>query len=191
MTSSAGISGLIFAGSPPWSRIASRIAARSTIAGTPVKSWRSTRAGMNEISCAGSASADQLMIGAGSPPLRTTFSSRILSVYGRRAAFASRRWISYLRSPTLSVAIPRFNQRAATGRRPPSAHALSEDGEVEGVIGQRRIGGVVRVDEHVARVVAGRDAVAWKRGGGVAHAAEGQEQRDCCEHRSRRDPDGP
>ncbi len=34
-------------GSPPRSAIASRIAARSTIAGTPVKSCMSTRAGMN------------------------------------------------------------------------------------------------------------------------------------------------
>ena len=51
MTSSEGSSGLIFVGSPPSSAIASRIAARSTIAGTPVKSWRSTRAGMKAISC--------------------------------------------------------------------------------------------------------------------------------------------
>ena len=46
MTSSAGCSGLIFSGSPPSCFIASRIAARSTIAGTPVKSCISTRAGM-------------------------------------------------------------------------------------------------------------------------------------------------
>ena len=45
MTSSAGTSGLIFSGSPPSSAIASRIAARSTIAGTPVKSCITTRAG--------------------------------------------------------------------------------------------------------------------------------------------------
>ena len=38
ITSSAGSSGLIFLGSPPRLRIASRIAARSTTAGTPVKS---------------------------------------------------------------------------------------------------------------------------------------------------------
>jgi len=35
----------IFSGSPPISAIASRIAARSTTAGTPVKSCISTRAG--------------------------------------------------------------------------------------------------------------------------------------------------
>ena len=47
MTRSAGTSGLTRAGSPPRSAIASRMTARSTIAGTPVKSWRITRAGMN------------------------------------------------------------------------------------------------------------------------------------------------
>ena len=55
ITSSAGTSGLIFAGSPPRSAIASRIAARSTTAGTPVKSCITTRAGMNAISVEGSA----------------------------------------------------------------------------------------------------------------------------------------
>ncbi len=40
-----GFSGLIFSGSPPSATIASRIAARSTTAGTPVKSCISTRAG--------------------------------------------------------------------------------------------------------------------------------------------------
>ena len=59
MTSSTGMSGLIFVGSPPWSRIASRIAARSTTHGTPVKSWSRTRAGANEISCDGSSVATQ------------------------------------------------------------------------------------------------------------------------------------
>jgi hypothetical protein len=51
MTSSAGASGLIFAGSPPSSFTASRIAARSTTQGTPVKSCMITRAGVNWISC--------------------------------------------------------------------------------------------------------------------------------------------
>jgi hypothetical protein len=40
-----GIRGLIFFGSPPTSSIALRIAARSTTAGTPVKSCITTRAG--------------------------------------------------------------------------------------------------------------------------------------------------
>ena len=47
ITRSAGTSGLIRDGSPPISAIASRMAARSTTQGTPVKSWRITRAGMN------------------------------------------------------------------------------------------------------------------------------------------------
>ena len=45
MTRSTGASGLIFLGSPPRFFIASRMAARSTTAGTPVKSCMSTRAG--------------------------------------------------------------------------------------------------------------------------------------------------
>ena len=60
MTSSAGASGLIDAGSPPSSRTASRMVARSTTAGTPVKSCISTRAGVKAISVAGSAVASQL-----------------------------------------------------------------------------------------------------------------------------------
>ncbi len=50
MTSSAGDSGLISSGLPPSLIIASRIAARSTMAGTPVKSCMMTRLGENEIS---------------------------------------------------------------------------------------------------------------------------------------------
>ena len=50
MTRSTGTSGLIFCGSPPSAVIASRIAARSTTAGTPVKSCISTRAGRKAIS---------------------------------------------------------------------------------------------------------------------------------------------
>ena len=56
MTSSAGASGLIFAGSPPRSATASRIVARSTTQGTPVKSCITTRAGVNWISVSGCAS---------------------------------------------------------------------------------------------------------------------------------------
>ena len=51
MTRSTGTSGLILSGSPPSAAIASRIAARSTTAGTPVKSCISTRAGRKAISC--------------------------------------------------------------------------------------------------------------------------------------------
>ena len=50
MTSSTGCSGLTRFGSPPSRAMPSRMAARSTTAGTPVKSCSSTRAGANEIS---------------------------------------------------------------------------------------------------------------------------------------------
>ena len=50
MTRSTGTSGLILRGSPPSARMASRMAARSTTAGTPVKSCISTRAGRKAIS---------------------------------------------------------------------------------------------------------------------------------------------
>lgn len=50
MTRSHWTAGLIWAGSPPRFFIASRIAARSTTQGTPVKSWRTTRPGMKGIS---------------------------------------------------------------------------------------------------------------------------------------------
>ncbi|SSQ43390.1 Uncharacterised protein [Acinetobacter baumannii] len=45
MTKSTGDKGLIFSGSPPACAIAARIAAKSTTAGTPVKSCIKTRAG--------------------------------------------------------------------------------------------------------------------------------------------------
>ncbi len=56
MTISAGESGLILFGSPPICAIASRMVARSTMHGTPVKSCMTTRAGENWISVSGSAS---------------------------------------------------------------------------------------------------------------------------------------
>ena len=59
MTSSAGNSGLILDGSPPMAAIASRIAARSTTQGTPVKSCSTTRAGWKAISLSGSFLASQ------------------------------------------------------------------------------------------------------------------------------------
>ena len=92
MTSSAGTSGLIFAGSPPIAAIASRIAARSTTAGTPVKSCMTTRAGVNAISFDGSAAGSHVasasMSSASTAPLpsvRRRFSSRIFSENGSRA----------------------------------------------------------------------------------------------------------
>ena len=60
MTSSTGWSGLIFLGSPPIRFMASRIAARSTTAGTPVKSWSRTRLGRKAISRDGIALGSQL-----------------------------------------------------------------------------------------------------------------------------------
>jgi hypothetical protein len=53
ITRSQGTTGLILSGSPFIRAIASRIAARSTTQGTPVKSWSTTRAGMNGISVRG------------------------------------------------------------------------------------------------------------------------------------------
>ncbi len=96
MTSSAGTSGLIFAGSPPIAAIASRIAARSTTAGTPVKSCMTTRAGVNAISLLGWALASQRASAITSSArivspssLRSRFSSRIFSENGRRATSCS------------------------------------------------------------------------------------------------------
>ncbi len=90
MTSSAGMSGLIFVGSPPRACIASRIAARSTTAGTPVRSCRITRAGVNWISVSGSAFASQLdralmwsLVMLTPSSLRSRFSSSTFRLYGR------------------------------------------------------------------------------------------------------------
>ena len=52
MTKSTGTSGSIILASPPSSATAERIAAISTISGTPVKSCATTRAGLNGISAA-------------------------------------------------------------------------------------------------------------------------------------------
>ena len=83
MIRSTSTCGLIAAGSPPSSSIASRIAARSTTAGTPVKSCISTLAGWNGISIEGSAFASQLAIASTSSALTDVPSSR-------RSAFSSR-----------------------------------------------------------------------------------------------------
>ena len=53
MTNSAGCSGLIKVGSPERCFMASRMAARSTTAGTPVKSCSRTRLGVKAISLSG------------------------------------------------------------------------------------------------------------------------------------------
>ena len=59
MTISAGARGLMSEGSPPSSATASRMVARSTMQGTPVKSCMMTRAGVNWISVSGSAAGSQ------------------------------------------------------------------------------------------------------------------------------------
>jgi hypothetical protein len=98
MTSSAGASGLIRVGSPPSSAIASRMVARSTTQGTPVKSCMITRAGVNWISLSGSASASQpasaLMSSAvmsAPSSVRSRFSSSTLRLNGRLATASSGR----------------------------------------------------------------------------------------------------
>lgn len=60
MTMSAGESGLTLFGSPPRVVTASRMVARSTTQGTPVKSCMITRAGVNWISMLGWAEGSQL-----------------------------------------------------------------------------------------------------------------------------------
>ncbi len=82
MIRSTGTSGSILCASPPSSSIASRIAARSTSAGTPVKSCISTRAGWNGISVLGSAFASQVAIASMLPRVTDSPSSR-------RSAFSS------------------------------------------------------------------------------------------------------
>ncbi len=91
MTSSAGDSGLIRPGSPPSACMASRIAARSTTAGTPVKSCNTTREGVKAISVDGSADASQFASATISSAvtsipfsLRSRFSSRIFNAKGSR-----------------------------------------------------------------------------------------------------------
>ena len=89
MTSSAGASGLIFVASPPRSTTASRMVARSTTAGTPVKSCITTRAGVNWISVSGSAAGSQFATASiwadvtfAPSSVRSRFSSRILRLNG-------------------------------------------------------------------------------------------------------------
>ena len=93
MTSSAGASGLIRSGSPPSEATASRMVARSTTQGTPVKSCMITRAGVNWISvsgrAAGSQEASALMWSAvtlAPSSVRSRFSSSTRSENGRSSA---------------------------------------------------------------------------------------------------------
>ncbi len=91
MTRSAGTTGLILAGSPPSSLIPSRMAARSTTAGTPVKSCSTTREGMKGTSAPAlvglhDATASTWPASTYPPPAcRRAFSSKILMEKGRRS----------------------------------------------------------------------------------------------------------
>ena len=92
MTISAGESGLILFGSPPSAVTASRMVARSTMQGTPVKSCITTRAGVNWISVSGSASASQFpsasicaFVTFAPSSVRSRFSSRTFKLNGRRS----------------------------------------------------------------------------------------------------------
>ena len=120
MTSSAGASGLTRAGSPPSSRTASRMVARSTTAGTPVKSCITTRAGVKRISRSGSADGSQpasartsSAVTSAPSSVRRRFSSRTFRLNGSRSApsTAPSRWISYEESPTDRV--PRAPKESA------------------------------------------------------------------------------
>ncbi len=94
--------------------MASRMAARSTMAGTPVKSCMITRAGVNAISWLGAAFGSHCSSASMSSRVtftpssnRSRFSSRILSEKGRRdrswPLSAGRLKISYDWGPTASV----------------------------------------------------------------------------------------
>ncbi len=118
MTRSTGTRGLIFFGSAPSRFTAARIEARSTTAGTPVKSWRMTRAGMNGSSTSFGAGAFQAprfftssAVTTSPSTLRRTASSSTLIENGRRAspgatpAFSrmSSRWIAARPKPVSRV----------------------------------------------------------------------------------------
>jgi hypothetical protein len=88
-----GIWGFTFSGSPPRAAIASRMAAKSTKTGTPVKSWKRTLDGMNSISLpwapfspASRMRAHMSMASSSVLARRTTFSRRIRSARGSLSA---------------------------------------------------------------------------------------------------------
>jgi hypothetical protein len=87
ITRSTGIDGSIESGSTPARWAALRIAARSTTAGTPVKSCINTRAGMKAMSPAGSGQAASARTSSSEtsrvPARRRMFSNRISTVFER------------------------------------------------------------------------------------------------------------
>ena len=117
MTRSDGRIGLISSGGPPSFAKASRMAARSTTAGTPVKSCRMTRAGRNAISHDGAADGSQLATASMcsrvtllSSSWRKRFSSRMRSEKGKVSTSptlalrtASRRKISAVRPSSREI----------------------------------------------------------------------------------------
>ncbi len=120
-TRSAGTSGSTREGSPFARTIAARIAARSTTAGTPVKSWRSTRAGVNGRSRSSPPGAPPQRASASTSPSATSrppawrsrFSRRILSVTGNpegspkpRPASRSSRYTSTPSTPPRAARAP-------------------------------------------------------------------------------------
>src|SRR5258707_8287 len=114
MTSSAGNSGLMSFGFPPMCLTASRIVARSTTAGTPVKSCSKTRAGINAISFWATPGVQVASVRMSSARTkrpssqRRRFSSSMRREKGNLARLVmpcfssvSRRWISKVCAPTL------------------------------------------------------------------------------------------
>ena len=117
MTSSTGCNGLTLLGSPPRRTMPSRMAARSTTHGTPVKSCSRTRAGMNEISRCAALLTSHLARASMSAVLtnrpssfRSRFSRRIFSEYGRRdtsgnpAAASAGRLYTWIGRPAIGSA---------------------------------------------------------------------------------------
>jgi hypothetical protein len=125
MIRSTGINGLTRVASPPARAIALRIAARSTVAGTPVKSCMRTRYGM-KATVEPLAPPAPLAVGASDqrdsadtssavtsrePARRRRFSSRIFTVCGRRSSVSPpasashcRRWMDTV-PPAVSSAV--------------------------------------------------------------------------------------
>ena len=110
MTRSAGTSGSTLPASLPARSIADRMAARSTTAGTPVKSCSRTRAGVKGSSAPAAGSAGQRASAATSASLtlplaaaRSMPSRRTLTVIGSLSRSASerlsRRWRKLLSKP--------------------------------------------------------------------------------------------
>ena len=180
-TRSTGTSGSTREGSPPRRATAARIAARSTTAGTPVRSCIITRAGM-KASCAPSAGAGQpasartsASVTCSVPARRTRFSSSTHTVYGQprrvrdrieaidrlpraeRAARAER--VGRIHACNLSRRRPRG--RAAEGRTTVDLDSLTK--QAKKLVDQR--GGVdaLKGDAEELKDIAGGAGARWTR----------------------------